>query len=199
MSGPLAVPLGVAAFFVTNDWARVGLALTSVACAVFASYWVWRVEREKTVGLQKELDSERALRVSKERRREVQSVLSSFLEEGNKIVGQARNEKEPAPEDRGQDWLNRLCAYLEGTEELGPSYVVRLNNADGIPMRMTQLWSEPHRKLESVFPSACRGFSNFSARLVRDNDPARSARSKALALTFIHSFLAIRFGLTARL
>jgi hypothetical protein len=47
MSGPLSVPAAVAAALVSNSVARVVLACTAVACFIFSSYWIWRVERQK--------------------------------------------------------------------------------------------------------------------------------------------------------
>jgi hypothetical protein len=46
MSGPLSVPLAVAAILVTNGTAKSVLGITAMGCIVFASYWTWRVERE---------------------------------------------------------------------------------------------------------------------------------------------------------
>jgi hypothetical protein len=49
MSGPLSIPLVVAGYFVSNDTARIGLYVSAFICAAFASYWVWKVEREARV------------------------------------------------------------------------------------------------------------------------------------------------------
>src|ERR1700730_769797 len=49
MSGPLSVPLAVIAYFVQNDAAKIILFTTALLCAVFASYWVWKVEREARI------------------------------------------------------------------------------------------------------------------------------------------------------
>ena len=55
MSGPISVPLSVAAYFVPNSVAQVLLALTALVCAIFTAYWVWQTERKKTVELQIEI------------------------------------------------------------------------------------------------------------------------------------------------
>jgi hypothetical protein len=55
MSGPLSVPLAVAAVFVPNDIAKLLLALTAIACAIFASYWVWRRERQQAIVSEQQL------------------------------------------------------------------------------------------------------------------------------------------------
>jgi hypothetical protein len=55
MSGPWAVPLGIAAVFVENTRARIGLAVTAILCAIFSAYWVWRTERHKVIALTEQL------------------------------------------------------------------------------------------------------------------------------------------------
>src|SRR5205814_9292510 len=45
MSGPLSVPLAVAAVFVPNETIRILLALTAIVCFWAAAYTVWRHER----------------------------------------------------------------------------------------------------------------------------------------------------------
>ncbi len=49
MSGAASVPLSIAAYFVENNVAKLTLALTAVACFIFASYRVWRAERTKAL------------------------------------------------------------------------------------------------------------------------------------------------------
>jgi hypothetical protein len=46
MSGPLSVPLALAGYFAPGELAKIGLFATALFCAVFSSYWVWKVERE---------------------------------------------------------------------------------------------------------------------------------------------------------
>lgn len=53
MSGPLSVPLAIIAYFVQNDAAKVGLFATALVCAVFASYWIWKIEREARIECEK--------------------------------------------------------------------------------------------------------------------------------------------------
>ena len=57
MSGPLSVPLAVAAIFVTNDRVKVGLWITSIGCVISASYWTWRAERERVIVLEERVAS----------------------------------------------------------------------------------------------------------------------------------------------
>jgi hypothetical protein len=45
MSGPLTVPFSVAAVFVSSGWPKALLVALAISCAVFSSYWVWRMER----------------------------------------------------------------------------------------------------------------------------------------------------------
>jgi hypothetical protein len=49
MSGALSVPLAIAALFVSNDSARLGLGLTAVVCFIASSYLVWRKERLRAI------------------------------------------------------------------------------------------------------------------------------------------------------
>lgn len=51
MSGGLGVPLSIATYFVQNYWAKLALALTAIACFVFASYRIWRSERIRVMAL----------------------------------------------------------------------------------------------------------------------------------------------------
>jgi len=45
MSGGLGVPLTVSSYFIDSSVGKAVLFLTGIVCAIFASYWVWRVER----------------------------------------------------------------------------------------------------------------------------------------------------------
>jgi hypothetical protein len=49
MSGPLSVPLAIMAFFIQNDTTKTVLFFTAVICAVFSSYWIWKIEREARI------------------------------------------------------------------------------------------------------------------------------------------------------
>ena len=53
MSGPLSVPLACIAYFISNGAAKIGLYVLALLCAVFASFWVWRVERAARVVAEK--------------------------------------------------------------------------------------------------------------------------------------------------
>ncbi|SRR5258708_27569707 len=55
MSGPLSVPLVIAAYFVSNALLRLGLAATAIVCFGFSSYWIWRTERQRVVHLSEKL------------------------------------------------------------------------------------------------------------------------------------------------
>jgi hypothetical protein len=67
MSGPLSVPLAVAAYFVPNEFARIGLFVTAALCAFFSCYWAWRIERQERIELIATLDTlkrdERAIEI----------------------------------------------------------------------------------------------------------------------------------------
>jgi hypothetical protein len=55
MSGPPAVPLAVAALFVSALWIRILFAVLAIGCALTASYTVWAAERRAQIGVEKAL------------------------------------------------------------------------------------------------------------------------------------------------
>jgi hypothetical protein len=55
MSGGLSVPLAIAAFFVTNDLARISLGFTAIVCFIASAYLVWRKERRRTIETEERL------------------------------------------------------------------------------------------------------------------------------------------------
>jgi hypothetical protein len=66
MSGPLSVPLAGLAFWVESKTAKIGFGITALVCAIFALYWVWRVERQKVVDLEARLRDVMFLRAALE-------------------------------------------------------------------------------------------------------------------------------------
>lgn len=60
MSGPLTVPFSVLALIVEARYQKILFGVLALSCAVFAAYWVWKVEREELIAKQTELDEERA-------------------------------------------------------------------------------------------------------------------------------------------
>jgi hypothetical protein len=56
MSGPLAVPLGIAAVFVESTLAKVLLGGTAVLCLVLAAYFTWRYEAQKVIELEGKIE-----------------------------------------------------------------------------------------------------------------------------------------------
>src|SRR6266550_9378927 len=81
MSGPLSVPLAMAALYVTNDVAKAFLGITAIVCMVFASYWTWRIERLALVEAQKQLNALKSQLNVDEKKRNVREVLGKFLAE----------------------------------------------------------------------------------------------------------------------
>jgi hypothetical protein len=53
MSGGLSVPAAVSALYVQNDTARAALWITAALALVLSGYFVWRLERQKVIGLSK--------------------------------------------------------------------------------------------------------------------------------------------------
>jgi hypothetical protein len=56
MSGPAAVPLSIAAFYLTDNALLKGLfALTALAGAFFSSFWIWKIQRDRVLELEERL------------------------------------------------------------------------------------------------------------------------------------------------
>jgi hypothetical protein len=53
MSGPVSVPLMIAALFIPNRYAAIGTGVLGIACGVFAAYRVWANERTYVNELEK--------------------------------------------------------------------------------------------------------------------------------------------------
>jgi len=56
MSGAPSVPLAIAALFVSDSFARIGLGLTAVLCLEWLLGSIWRAERRVVVELRSRLD-----------------------------------------------------------------------------------------------------------------------------------------------
>lgn len=72
MSGPLSVPLAVAAFFVQGNLAKTLLAISAIVCFGAAAYLVWRRERQAVIVLRAQLDD-------RERRERIKAALEAAL------------------------------------------------------------------------------------------------------------------------
>jgi hypothetical protein len=55
MSGPLSAPLAALAFWVESKTPKIGFGITAIVCAIFASYWIWRVERQRVLDFEARL------------------------------------------------------------------------------------------------------------------------------------------------
>ena len=55
MSGPLSVPFAIASLYVQNGTAKTVLLLTAAICALFSSYWIWKIEREARISAETKL------------------------------------------------------------------------------------------------------------------------------------------------
>lgn len=53
MSGPLSVPLMLAALFISNRYAAVGTGVLGIGCGVYAAYRIWARERNGVTELEK--------------------------------------------------------------------------------------------------------------------------------------------------
>src|ERR1700731_3348466 len=92
MSGPLSVPLAVIAYFVQNDAAKIILFTTALLCGIFASYWVWKVEREARIDAESKVNQ-------REDRKNIRITLGEFLASGRSLMAQCHKENIPPPID----------------------------------------------------------------------------------------------------
>jgi hypothetical protein len=56
MSGGLSVPFAIAALFLGESWQGTMMAALAALCFVFASYLVWKPERESVIALTAKLE-----------------------------------------------------------------------------------------------------------------------------------------------
>ena len=56
MSGPLTVPFTVLAILLEAKWQKILFGVLALLCGAFASYQIWKRERQSTARLQRELD-----------------------------------------------------------------------------------------------------------------------------------------------
>ena len=99
MSGPLSVPLAIVAFFVPNDMAKIALFVTSILCAFYSSYWVWKVERETRIS------AENALKDALERR--PLEIIFDPQNENNKFWSREQRRDEKGEPIAGLYWEYR--------------------------------------------------------------------------------------------
>lgn len=59
MSGPLSVPLAIAAYFVPNEAARIILGFTAFVCVVFVAFRLWKQERSARNEAEERVDANR--------------------------------------------------------------------------------------------------------------------------------------------
>jgi hypothetical protein len=117
MSGIISVPLAVSAFFATEVWQKLGLAVTAVFCAGYASYRIWEKERKNVIKFSKMLETRN-------------SQLTSFLQESTRLYDRCQKGEDLSilgPEIK--KWSDDLDVFI--TENFGEDYTVAFHTYDG--------------------------------------------------------------------
>ncbi|MGH6845663.1 MAG: hypothetical protein ACRECU_13320, partial [Methylocella sp.] len=86
----MSVPLAIVAYFVQCDAAKIGLFATALLCAVFASYWIWKVERDARINAETAANRKVA-------QKNIRLSLSEFLSQGNALISRCRTETGKPP------------------------------------------------------------------------------------------------------
>ena len=75
---------------------------------------------------------------------ETKIKLAEFLDAGRELFNRCNDETIPPPENEAQAWLDQLTSYIHNCESLGPSYIPRLSNPEGLPPSYSSLSSREH-------------------------------------------------------
>jgi hypothetical protein len=112
MSSGLGVPLSVGAFFVEPTIARVGLAVTAVACFFFAAFGIWKIQWERTKRVQRELGNAAGQLDESEQKRRLLDGLGTLLHLGNQLTFISADEREsPAPKSEYDEWAKMTIEF----------------------------------------------------------------------------------------
>ncbi len=77
--------------------------------------------------------------------RKKQSVLGEYADDGQSLMTQCANEKDPPPNDAAEAWAKKVETYLSAN--LGKSYITRFRSGHGLPMSANSISSMDHRNL----------------------------------------------------
>ena len=125
MSGPLSVPLAVVGYIVQNEVAKFALFATALLCAIFASYWVWKVEREARIKAENEINIRR-------NRKNIRVALGGFLTEGQALMSRCDDVTTPPPNEDADSWGQKVEVFL--LDNFDESYVARFRDGTGVPL-----------------------------------------------------------------
>lgn len=109
MSGPLSVPLMLAALFIANHYAAIGTGLLGIACGVFAAYRVWANEQFRVLELEK---------IS---RADLQRMLNGMFMGNTFMLG---GEINLCKQYKGKFALDQLCIEFDRVEARAPGCAV---------------------------------------------------------------------------
>jgi hypothetical protein len=124
MSGGLSVPLVILAVYVDNPPLKIGLGLTAVVCFVFASFRIWKMEREARIDAESKVNT-------RETRKNIRIVLSGYNEEGRVLISRCKTEiHDPPPIADANSWAHKVETFLR--DNLDESYISRFRDDTGI-------------------------------------------------------------------
>jgi len=74
---------------------------------------------------------------TQDRKRQLRDALGEFMLEGAALKRECSDQSKPEPEEEANQWLEGLVSYLQ--DNLGVSYVARVNDGSPVPLGMTSL------------------------------------------------------------
>ena len=110
-----------------------------------------------------QLQTQSAKREETKKLRAVREQLGAFLAEGVDLLRRARHEQEPAPNEDAEGWNVRVVEYLNSF--MGNAFVHRFGDSSGLPLGMTALQSEAHRRLEGGLKIRTARLQQFMSEL----------------------------------
>ncbi|MDQ6867544.1 MAG: hypothetical protein M3178_03760 [Pseudomonadota bacterium] len=151
--------MAIIAYFVQNDAAKIILLTTAVLCAVFASYWVWKVERVARIDAEAKVDK-------RETRKNIRVTLGKFLAGGRSLMAQCMKEDIPPPISDGDQWNDNTEGYLANT--LDTSYVERFHTSAGIMLTLLGPSAATHKQVWQALFTRCYRLQEFIMELSYD-------------------------------
>jgi redox-regulated HSP33 family molecular chaperone len=159
MSSGISVPLAIAAVYVDNPQLKIGLGITAFVCFVFASFRIWKAEREARITAEEIINN-------RETRKKIRVTLGEFLAGGGSLMARCMKEDIPPPIDEGNQWNDNAEGYLANT--LDASYVERFHSATGLMITSMPPSSAIHKQVwQALFIRVYR-LQEFIKELSRD-------------------------------
>jgi len=148
MSGSLSVPLTLLTIYVSDGFAKTGLAGLALVCVWYAAYRVWATERENVISAHDKSEQLEKILSEREQRRAARAAFGVFLGQGTELMSKCCNEAVPPPREEVEDWANKITVFV--LAQLDESYIARMNDGSGMPLGMCTLTSVEHRNVYSA-------------------------------------------------